>query len=71
LRSPDDGDNYKIFWGVDALNAVPREDGSFPVLAYEQGGKDGKRYVLETRYIVQMTDEEFKNAPFPAGYRAP
>jgi hypothetical protein len=72
LRSPDDGQEYKILWGVDVREYLtPRDDGQFPVLAYEQQGKDGRRYVLQVKNIVQMTDEEFKNAWFPAGFKAP
>jgi hypothetical protein len=70
LRSPDDGENYKILWGVDILN-LQTEGGRYPVLAYEQQGKDGKRYVLEVRFIHQMSDEQFQKAVFPPGYKAP
>jgi len=71
LRSPDDGEDYMILWGLDILNLEPREDGRLPVLAYEQRGKDGMRYVLEVKEIRRQTDEEFKKALFPPGYKAP
>jgi hypothetical protein len=70
LRSPDDGAEYKILYGVDILNQHP-EDGKLPIIAYEQQGKDGGRYVLQVRYVRRMTDEEFKQARFPPGHTAP
>ncbi len=70
LRSPNDGENYQILWGVD-YRSPPQQRGTYPVLAYEQRGKNGKRYVLQIRNVTQMSDEEFKNAPFPPGYKAP
>jgi hypothetical protein len=70
LLSPDDGEEYKILWGVDALQ--PRmEDGKFPIIAYEQRGKEGTRYVMDGGHIRRMTDEQLKNAPWPPGHRAP
>jgi hypothetical protein len=66
LRSPDDGEEYKILWGVDVMNAEPI-NGQLPVVAYEQRGKDGKRYVLQVRDIRQVTNEDFKKLPFPPG----
>ncbi len=70
LRSPDDGQDYKILWGVDGRKIRgPASD--YPVIAYEQQGKDGKRYVLQFRQVAHLTDEEFKKAPFPPGHRPP
>ena len=69
LRSPDDGQEYKILWGVDFQTAI--KGGTLPVLAYEQEGKDGKRYVLLVRRVVHMTEDEFRAAPFPPGHKAP
>jgi hypothetical protein len=71
LRSPNDGQAYKILWGVDMFNAQGRDDGKYPVVAYEQRGKDGKRLVLEVRHIRNLTDEEFKDEVFPPGHKAP
>jgi len=70
LRSPNDGEAYKILWGVDVMNVKPT-DGQLPVTAYEQLGKDGKRYVLFVKEIRQVSDEDFKKARFPPGYQAP
>ena len=70
LRSPDDGEEYKILWGV---NPVERReaDGKFPIIAYEQRGKDGTRYVVDAMHVHRMTDEQLKTAPWPAGHQAP
>jgi hypothetical protein len=70
LRSPDDGQEYKILWGVDIRAAHPA-GGQPPVLAYEQRGKNGKRYVLVGRRVTQIPDEDFKKANFPPGHQPP
>jgi hypothetical protein len=67
LRSPDDGQEYKILWNVDIINV----QGKLPIVAYEQRGKDGMRYVWETKEVRRMSEEEFKQASFPPGYKAP
>ncbi len=66
LRSPDDNEDYVILWGVDYRTALP-----YPVNAYEKHGVNGKRRVLRIRGILQLTDEEFRKAPFPDGYKCP
>jgi hypothetical protein len=72
LRSPEDGQEYKILWGVDVRELMqPDDQGQYPVLAYEQQGKDGRRYVLAIKTITQMTDEQLKKAPFPPGHQNP
>jgi hypothetical protein len=71
LHSPEDGEEYKIIWNVDVTSMRPRPDGKWPVLAFEQHGKDGKRYVLEGSHVREMTDEEFRSAYFPPGFTPP
>jgi hypothetical protein len=70
LRSPNDGEPYAILWGVD-FRTVPAQGNNAPVLAYEQHGQSGKRYVLRMRDVSCMTDEEFQKVPFPAGHNRP
>jgi hypothetical protein len=72
FRSKVDGEEFVIHWGVDvrALNMSGRP-ADLPVLAYEKKGEDGKRLVLQGRYVNQVTDEELAKLPFPAGYHAP
>jgi hypothetical protein len=70
LRSPDDGEEYHILWGVD-FRTARGNGGVFPVLAYEQKGKGDKRYVLQIRQVVRLTDEELKQAVFPPGHKPP
>ena len=74
LRSPNDGQEYTILWRVDINTLPPLETTSanvFYVLAYEKQGKDGKRWVTGFRRARQMTEDDFKDAPFPPSYKAP
>lgn len=58
LRSPHDGLPYVILWGKNlrkaAFATMPP-----PIIAYEQQGVNGKRYVLTVMGIMPMTDSEF------------
>jgi hypothetical protein len=65
LRSPGDGELYKIVWSVPVMRPSP-EMKNHPVLAYEAKGTNGKRYVLDPMLNVrQMTDEEFAKVEPP------
>jgi hypothetical protein len=59
LRSPQDRLPYVILWGrsirTTAIETMPP-----PLIAYEQQGVSGKRYVLTAMGIMRMTDEEFQ-----------
>jgi hypothetical protein len=59
LVSPNDGEPYQIVWGL--MPSRPgRSSVENPILAYEQTGKDGKRYVLDCMLKVHhLTDKEF------------
>lgn len=59
LRSPHDGLPYVILFGrnIRKLDTMPP-----PIIAYEQQGVSGKRYVLTTMGIQPMSDEEFQKA---------
>lgn len=70
LRSPNDGQEYTILWGVD-FHTVQEQGNKFVVLVYEKQGKDGRRWVGGLRKRARMTDEEFHNANFPPGHRPP
>jgi hypothetical protein len=71
LRSPRDGEPYVICWGVDLL-VPPKWAKTTPVLACEQRGAQGKRYVLTTlRSVEQLSDEQFNQASFPPGHQRP
>jgi hypothetical protein len=59
LVSPNDGQPYQIIWGV-IPSRPSRSSAENRVLAYEQTGKDGKRYVLDCMLKVHhLTDSEF------------
>src|SRR4051812_1077733 len=49
LRSPDDGQPYVIFWGVDVRAVDPEA-----VLAYERLGSGGMRYVLTATTVKHL-----------------
>jgi hypothetical protein len=70
IRSPHDGQDYTILFGVDYRSA--RDQGNaFVVLAYEKEGTGGLRYVGGFRKIKRMTAEEFRGALFPPGHAPP
>jgi hypothetical protein len=70
VRSPHDGQDYTILFGVDYRSA--RDQGNaFVVLAYEKEGTGGLRYVSGFRKIKRMTADEFRGALFPPGHTPP
>jgi hypothetical protein len=79
LRSPRDGQEYVILWDVKSSELAPKPvqeglpaDRRFPVLAYEKTGEGGSRFVLQVpNRVVAMTNEELREAYFPAGHRPP
>jgi hypothetical protein len=72
LRSPNDGEEFVILWGVDFNKLPPLGADPFYVGAYEKNGKNGKRYVLRFPIgVVSMTDAELKAANFPPGHNKP
>ena len=71
-RSPNDGEEFVILWGVDYNKLPPRREDPFTVAAYEKRGAGGKRYVLRIpTQVVLMTDEELAKAVFPPGFQPP
>jgi hypothetical protein len=73
LRSPRDGQPYVIIWGVrlDALDIASTEE-SPVVLAHEQTGVSGKRYVLRVEGSNELlTEDQFAKARFPKGQKRP
>src|SRR5262249_37545185 len=59
LHPPQDGLPYVILWGrnirTTTIKTMPP-----PIIAYEQQGVGGTRYVLTVMGIMPMTDEEFQ-----------
>jgi len=68
--SPIDGAELVIQWGVD-IRALKSQDGKYPIWAYEKNPHGGKRWVLQSRNPVEMTEEEFKSAPLAPGMKRP
>jgi hypothetical protein len=80
LTSPDDKKPYVIIWGTTtnlgpAHYKQPAGAGasagvSLPILAYEKVGSGGKRHVINIMGMVSVvSDDQFKNATFPAGHK--
>jgi len=60
LTSPNDGQPYQINWGL-IPSRPSRSAQTQRILAYEQAGKDGKRYVLDFMLKVHhLNDAEFE-----------
>ena len=56
---------FVIVWNVNALAPQDR----IPILAYEQQGREGKRFVVDTMQNVrEIAANEFAQLPFPAGH---
>jgi hypothetical protein len=71
LRSPNDGEEFVIVWGVELRNQKMKPD-ERPVIAFEKVGKDGKRFVLRgTGDIQEMTDSQLKGCTLPPDYKLP
>lgn len=64
LKSPRDNKAYTIVYGVDTKEPSPGnglED--FPVVAYEQEGRDGKRLVANAfGFVADLAPDEFNRA---------
>ncbi len=72
LRSPNDGEEFVILWGVDYATLPSQGSDPYTVGAYEKTGVNGQRYVLRFPMgVLRMTDERLKKANFPRGYLAP
>jgi hypothetical protein len=70
FRSKRDNQEFVIFWDVDLRGVDSRKQSTWPVLAYERQGKDGKRYVLQFRDLVrELPDDDIANLPFPPGHK--
>lgn len=68
LKSPTDGTDLVIQWGTDLLKP---QDEKFPVWAYEKNAHNGKRWVIQGRRPVEMSDEELRSVPFARGMKKP
>jgi hypothetical protein len=63
LKSPEDGQPYVVYWGVDWREApVPRLPA--PIVAHQRDGKNGRRHVLTVMGVQTLTDDEFAKADF-------
>jgi hypothetical protein len=63
LHSAVDGAELVIQWGAD-LSAMKPQEGKYPIWVYEKCARNGKRWVLQARDPVELTEEQFKNSEF-------
>lgn len=67
--SPRDDKPFVVVWGTDLNKMMTNPE---PVVyGYEADGADGSRFVLTTMGVMEMTDEDFTAASFPAGHSPP
>jgi hypothetical protein len=72
LRSPVDGEEFVIHWGLDFRTFnMGGDPAKLPVLAYEKHSHDGKRLVLQGRTVTEVTDDQLSELPFPKGFNPP
>lgn len=67
LRSPNDGEDYVVVWGIDPKSLHPLATTAdapqqFPIWIHEAKGKDGLHWVFEGRRVHVLTDEQFRVA---------
>ena len=63
-----DGLKFVVCWGTNVL-LPPTENRRRPVLAYEQSGAEGRRFVLSTMgNVEQLEDGPFRESLFPPGF---
>jgi hypothetical protein len=78
LRSPNDGEQFVIIYGVDYDKLpVPGDRKKCAIAAYEKKGAGAKRYVLRIcprpfpLAADLLSDEQWEHAAFPPGYTPP
>jgi hypothetical protein len=64
LRSPDDGEEFVIVYGIDPL-AVESID---QVWAYERHGTGGGRWLVRGRSVQRLPNDKFAKLKFPPGH---
>ncbi len=70
LRSTRDGLLFTVLWGLDVT--LPPAGKGRPVLAYEQRGLSGSRFVLSTMGNVELlADEPLRESYFAPGFQPP
>jgi len=70
VNSPIDGAELVIQWGVDPRN-LKSQDGKYPIWVYEKNPHSGKRWVLQGKSPVEMSEDELKNSPLAPGMKKP
>lgn len=65
LTSSNDRQPYVVAWGADPRTGMDLKP---LVIAYEKQGSNGSRFVFTAMGVMLMSNEDFKEARFPAGH---
>lgn len=65
LTSSNDRQPYVVAWGADPRSGMDLKP---LVIAYEKQGSNGSRFVFTAMGVMLMSNEDFKEARFPAGH---
>ena len=60
--SPRDNKPYKVYWGTPVVMSRHEDE---TVIAHEQDGVGGKRYLITAHGISEMTDKRFEAMVLP------
>ena len=66
LRSTNDNQPFVILYGADPRRGMELKP---LVIAYEKEGRAGKRSVYTAMGVMEMSDEDFREANFPSGHK--
>lgn len=70
LSSPIDGEELVIHWGVD-LRSLRAKGNDWPIWVYEKNAHNGKRWVIQERNPIELTEEQFQQSLFAPGMKKP
>ena len=68
LRSPTDRELLVVHWNTD-IGKLQSQNNLEPIWVYEKNSHSGKRWVLQGRNPVELTESEFRAAPFAPGFQ--
>jgi hypothetical protein len=63
--------DWQVHWGADLRNLPPGPDGVGPIWVYAKNPVGGKRWVVQGRFPVELTEDQFRAAAFAPGLKKP
>jgi len=70
LVSPNDGEPFVVIWGANPRGGPTEYKQMFPILAYENKGRGGKRALTDIRgRPLTIPSEDFSKLTFVGGYK--